>query len=187
MLITGIHHKMRSEADTHRSRVFKRHLIHYLKIFAFVGIIFPVLIVIDYFLEPIAKEDTVTMKYIVPIRTSRIDYYIYTDSHGFRSDRLFFENTYVGNKVTFLRSSIFDVSTNVTNVNKGVVYVCELKNVYVWLLVVGVATFILSTMMLIKLWDKRKHAKNDSLINIGIINALLCIITIVAALFQKLY
>ena len=187
MLITGIRQKINSEKDSRISGEFKRYLLYYLQMFAFLGVIFPILICIDYFVEPLEKEELVINKSIYQLTSDYYTYYVYTDSYRFRSNLIFFENVSKGDIVTFQYSPIFSVLTNVMAYESDLVYICELGNVYGWLLVFAGATFILSAMALIKTNNKRKNDKNDSLINIGIINALLCIIIIVSVLFQKLY
>ena len=187
MLITGVRHRINSELNTRSTWTFRRYLLHYLQMFSILGVIFPVLIAIDYFLEPHAIDEAVTKKYYTPLYDNRIDYYIYTEKYNFRCDNIFFDNIDIGAQVTFKYTPIFNVFTNVSRRNADLIYTCELENVYGWSLIIATATFILSSILIIKLWGKRKHIKYELVINMGLINTLLCIITIVAVLFQNIY
>ena len=156
--------------------------------FAYLGVVFPVLIGIDYFSEPRKNDEIVVNKYFIQTRGDYIEYHVYTVTHSFRSDMVFYENIDIGTQIIFRHTPIFNVATNVTARNSGLVYICSLPNVYSWLpLLIAVSTFILSLILIKKLWNRQKHFIHDSVINLGVVNALLCTIIIVAILFQKLY
>ena len=187
MLITGVRNRILSETNTRSSWNFRRYLIHYIQMFAIMGIIFPIVIASDYFSEPKTINAAVTKKYYTPIYDNTIYYYVNTELYNFRSDKNFFENVEIGEVITFGYTPIFSVFTIVTRRSGNLFYKCELDNVYGWPLVIAGLTFLLSTILIFKLRRKRKNKEYDSLINLGLINAFICIIIIVAVLFQNLY
>jgi hypothetical protein len=76
--------------------------------------------------------------------------------------------------------------TNVSYLHNGIVYNCNISVVYIWLFIISFLTFVISIIVIIKTHgNKKKHAyaKFDAIVNIALINALLCLIVIVA-LFQ---
>ena len=191
MLITGIRHKINSELDSRQSALFMRHLIHYLRMFAYLGVIIPCLIVVDYFCAPQIKDEKVTNKYhMVMDNLNHIEYHFFTDSYRFLSDKSFYENTNIKDNVTFYYTPIFNSVTYVSHVVGQGVYVCKPSNVYGWPLFVAGITFICSIIILVKTigrTKKRESFKGDSMVIMGLINAFLCSITIIATIFQISY
>ena len=187
MLISGIRNKIISEVDARNSGSFKRYLIYYLQMFALLGIIIPALIAVDNLFEPYTNEEVVKNKFYLKSHT-KLDYYIQTENHRFRSDIAFYENSDIGDTIAICNTPIFDVSTNVSKVKDNVVYTCNIDSVYGFLLIIAGIIFFLSIFIFIKIWrNKHNVQKYDQIINIGIVNAILCIIIVVAVLFQKLY
>jgi len=191
MLITGIRHAINSELDVRRSAVFMKYLIHYLEMFAIIGVILPVIIGIDYFYAPQTKEAIITNKYYqVMDNMNQIEYYLYTGSYRFISDIIFYENTNVSDHITFHYTPIFKTVTNVSRKNNQLIYTCKQPSIYSWpILIVGL-TFILSVIVIIKisvLMKKSETIEYDSKINLGIINAILCAFTIIATFFHVLH
>lgn len=191
MLITGIRHKINSELDSRRSALFTRYLIHFFRMFGWLGIIFPVLIVVDYFSGPKTNDEIVTNKYYVVMdHLNHIEYHFLTDSYRFISDVGFFENTNIEDRIILYRTPIFKTVTYVSSKVGQSVYVCKPPSIYGWPLIIAALTFILSILVIIKTWNwqrKRKFTKYDSVINIGVVNLFLCTITIVAILFHIPY
>ncbi|MDR2914122.1 MAG: hypothetical protein LBV74_04725 [Tannerella sp.] len=191
MLINGIRHKLGSEVDARRSASFLRYLIHYLQMFAFLGVIVPILIGVDYFIVPETQDETVTNKfYQVMDNLNQIEYHFFTDSYRFISDIVFYENTDIGDQIILYRTPIFKTITNVSHQAEQGVYICKPTSIYGWPLIVVGLTFICSLIMIIKTWGwirKRNHVKYDSVVNLGVINAFLCVITIIAILFHIPY
>jgi hypothetical protein len=191
MLINGIRHKLGSEADARRSASFLRYLMHYLQMFAFLGTIIPILIGVDYFLVPETNDAIVTSKfYQIMDNLNQIEHHLFTDSYRFISDIVFYENTETGDQVTLYRTPIFKTATNVSHSVAQTVYICRQPSIYGWpLLLVGL-TFIFSLTMMIKTWGwikKRNRVKYDSVVNLGVINAFLCVIIIITILFHIPY
>ncbi|MCL2312162.1 MAG: hypothetical protein FWC41_06715 [Firmicutes bacterium] len=186
MLITGIRHAISTELDTRRSSIFMRYLYQYLEMFAFLGIILPIVIGVDYFCVSKLKDVTVTNKYYqVMDNLNQIEYYFYTDSYRFLSDVIFYENTKISDKITLHRTPIFHTVTCVTSSSDQLVYMCKPTNVYGWPFIIVALTFICSIIFIIKTWGWMRNSefiKYDSMINMGIINAILCIFIIVAVL-----
>ena len=191
MLITGIRQKISSELDSYRSASFMRYLIHYLQMFAFMGVIIPVLIGIDYFSVPKVKNEMVTNKfYQVKNNLNQIEYHFFTDSEHFFSDIAFYENTDIDDQINFYYTPIFKSITKVTNPSVQGDYICEPYSIYGWLLIVVGMTFICSVVVVIKTWGwikKREYVRYDSVVNWGVLNAFLCIFTILASLFHIPY
>ncbi len=191
MLINGIRHKLGSESDARRSASFMRYLIHYLQMFAYMGAIIPIVIGIDYFLTPETKKEVVIERYYqIMNQLNDIEYHFRTDSYHFLSDKIFFENTDENDEVTFYYTPIFKTITDVTHRVNQSVYVCKPNSIYGWPLIVVGLTFICSIIMIIKTWGwikKRNHIKYDSVVNLGVLNAFLCAITIIAILFHIPY
>lgn len=183
MLITGIRHAINSEHDIHRSTVFMRYLVHYLDMFAFIGMILPLVIGVDFFLNAQTKEEIITSRYYEVMDNLHIEYYLHTDSYRFLSDVLFYENTKVADQVTFHRTPIFKAVTSVSHQSNKLVYTCKPTNIYGWPLIIVMVSFVFSVILIIKTWGLiRKHEiiKYNSMVNLGIINAILCIFMILA-------
>ena len=189
MLISGIRQKLSQEFNACRSALVTKYLVHYLQMFAFLGIIFPVLICVDcFFLERNINDEKVKDKYYkLRDNLNHIEYFIVTDSYHFLSDDVFFEQINKEDDVKISRTQIFKTVTNVSFKKNRDVYNCIPSNIYGWPIFFVGLTFICSFITLIKTckwFKKRDHAKNDSVINFGIFNAILCLITIFAAIFQ---
>jgi len=157
--------------------------------FAFLGIIFPVLIVIDgRFLERQTNEDIVRDKYYKMIdNLNHIEYFIFTDSYHFISDYVFFEHINKNDAIKISRTQIFKTVTNVSFVKNREVYMCIPSSIYGWPIFLVGLTFICSFISFIQIYrwfKKRDFIKNDSLINLGIFNAIICLFTIFTAIFQ---
>ena len=187
MLISGIRHRVKLELDAQRTDVFKVYLLHYLRMFSFLGVIFPILIGVDYFSKPTEKEEKIINKLYVPISPNQVHHYIYTETYRFRCDQTLYNKAYIGNNITFQQTPIFKVYTIVSYGSGSDVYSFYVSNVYGWALIIIVATFVLSALLLSQFLSKQQHIKQDLLINIGIINSLLCCIIVITVLFQKLY
>jgi len=159
--------------------------------FAFLGVMIPFLIVVDYFCTPLTKDEMVTNKYhILTNNLNQIEYRFYTDTYHFFSDVGFYENTNIKDQITLYYTPIFKSITYVSHKVGQSVYVCKPSNVYGWPLIVAGVTFICSIIILVKTWGrKRRHEsiKGDLMVILGLINAFLCAITIVATLFNIPY
>ena len=190
MLIAGIRHQISAELDTHRSAAFLRYLIHYLQMFAFLGVIIPIVIGIDYFITPQTKDEIVTNKFSIIINDmNQIEYHLNTGSYHFLSNVIFYENTNIQDHVTLVCTPIFKTVTGVINRTERAVYKCKPHGVYGWPIIIAGLTFICSIIYIVKAWGwirKHKQIKYDSVINLGIINSLLCIFIIIAVFFQIL-
>lgn len=189
MLISGIRQKLSHEFNRRRSASVMQYLFHYLQMFAFLGIIFPVLLIIDCrFLEEQTNDEIVTDKYYkLRDNLNSIEYFIFTDSYRFLCDDVFFEHINKDDNIKIIRTQIFKTVTSVTYRKDFKVYKCNPTNIYKWPIFIVALTFICSIVTLIILckWrKKREYIQSDSAINFGIFNALLCLITIFAAIFQ---
>ena len=191
MLITGIRHQINAEYDLRRSALFMRYLFHFLQMFAWMGIIIPILIGVDYYCDPQSHEEKVTNKFYKSWdNMNHVEYHIFTDFYHFLSDNAFYENTVIGDKVTFYYTPIFKTITDVSRNANSNVYVCKPDNVYGWPIIVAGLTFICSIIVVILNFGwrrKRKYLKFDAVTNLGIVNMFLCAIIIVAILFRILY
>ncbi|MDR1171085.1 MAG: hypothetical protein LBL24_01385 [Bacteroidales bacterium] len=190
MLITGIRHQLGSEVDARRSATLLRYLIHYLQMFAFLGVIIPVLAGVDYFLLPETKDEIVTNKFYQVKDNLNFEYHFFTESYRFISDIVFYENTNIDDRITLYHTPIFKAITNVSHPVEQGVYICNPANIYGWPFIVVGLTFICSLIMIIRTWgwiQKRNHVKYDSVVNLGVINSFLCVITIIAILFHLPY
>ena len=187
MLITGIRHLISAELDSRRSTTFVRYLLHYLQMFAFLGVIIPIVIGVDYFSPPQTKDVIVTNKFSFVIDDlNHLEYHISTESYAFRTNVIFYENTKIQDHITLVCTPIFKTVTNVITHAKQSDYNCKPNGVYGWPLVIVCLTLMCSAIYMIKTWGwirKRKQIKYDSIINLGIINSLLCIFIIIAAFF----
>ena len=188
MLITGIRNAISSELDIRRSAVFMKYLSYYLEMFALLGLLLPPVIVADYFLQPEIDEAVVTNKYYQVLDDiNKVDYFFYTGTYRFVSDIIFYENTNISDNIFFNRTPIFNTVTSVSHQSQRVIYTCKPNNIYGWPMGVVGLTFICSAIYLIKTWigkRKREYLKYDSIVNLGIINAILCVFIIVAALWH---
>ena len=190
MLITGIRHAISSEFDVQRSAIFMKYLMHYLKMFALLGLMLPIVIGVDYFCKTQTKEETVSNKYYqVMDNLNQIEYYFQAGSHRFLSDIIFYENTNVADQITFHQTPIFKTVTSVTYAAERFVYTCKPNNIYGWpILIIGL-TFIGSVFVIFKTIGKTKNNGNieyNAKVNLGILNAILSIFTIVATFFHIL-
>ena len=126
MLITGIRHKINAEFDSRRSALFMRYLFHYLQMFAWLGIIIPILIGVDYFCVPKTKDEIVTNKFYKSWDNMiHAEYHLFTDSYHFLSDNAFYENTNIKGKITFYHTPIFETVTFVSTTAGANVYICK--------------------------------------------------------------
>ena len=191
MLITGIRQKIKSEANTRRSATIARYLIHFFQMFAFLGIIFPVLIGIDYFSETQTTDEIVRDKYYKLMdNLNHIEYCFFTDSYQFLSDKVFYDHTNKDDMVTLTRTRIFQTVTNVSHSTGKNVYNYKPYNLYGWPITFTFLTFILSIALLIMIWfwlNKRNHIKYETILNFGVLNSIICLITIIATLFHLPY
>jgi hypothetical protein len=191
MLITGIRQKMKSESNARRSAVVARYLIHFFQMFAFLGIIFPVLICVDYFSETQSDEEIIKDKYYKLMdNLNHIEYCFFTENYHFLSDKIFYDHTNKDDVVTLSRTPIFRTVTNVAHYANSTV--CNFKpyNLYGWPVVFTFITFFLSIMLIVmtRFWiNKRINIKYDTILNFGILNSIFCTITIVATLFHIPY
>ena len=189
MLITGIRHQLNAELDSSRSALFQRYLLHFMQMFAWLGFIVPISIVADYYATPQTKDVIVTNKYS-QVMNNQVEYHFITDSYQFLANNVFYENTNIKDKIIFYRTPIFKTITSVSHKVGQNVYICKPDNIYGLPLIVAGVTFICSVIIIIKTlgWKRRReHVKYDSVINLGVVNAFLCVITIIAVLFRIPY
>jgi len=190
MLISGIRHKINAETDARRSAILMKYVVHYMQMFAFLGVIIPILVSVDYFLTPQAKGEKVVNKFALAMEHAhKIEYYFLSDSRRFCTDAMFYENANVGDEIIFLCTPVFHIATIVTSRINGVVYECKLPSVYGWAFIFIGVTFLSSAFMIVKTWNwkrQKKYLKYDFMVNFGIINTVLCIVVLVAVLFDIL-
>ena len=191
MLIAGIRRKLEVESDERKSALFTRYLVHFSRMFAFIGLIISILIGVDYFCMPVSHDEIITNRYYqVTDNISRTEYHFFTATHRFLSDAIFYEYTNVGSEVIVYYTPIFNTIIEVSHRVDQSVYICKPNNIYGWLLIVVGLTFFCSLIVIIKTWGwikKRIYVKYDSIVNIGIINSILCIITLVSLLLHISY
>ncbi len=189
MVITGIRHKLKSDVDERRTAKFTKYVMHYLRMFAILGIVFPILIGADYLLDPQTKNETVINKfYMVMNDIDHAEYHIYTNTYNFIANTSFYDHADIGDHVTYYYTPIFKTITDVSHKDGQNIYVCKPISIYGWLLIAVAITLILSTITMIKTRrGRRKFFKYDSLINLGVINAFFCLFTLVAILFHIPY
>ena len=191
MLITGIRHKLNAELDSSRSALFLRYAIHFLQMFAWLGIIVPICIGADYYFTPQTKDEIVTNKYTQVLNDlNQIEYHFITDSYRFLSNSAFYDHTNIKDRITISRTPIFKTVTFVSHMVDQNVYICKPNNIYGWPLIVAGLTFICSIIIIFKTlgWKKkREHVNYDKVVNLGAINVFLCVITIIAILFRVPY
>ena len=190
MLISGIRHAISSELDVRRSAVFMKYLIHYLEMFAIIGVILPIVIVADFFYAPQTKDEIITNKYYqVMDNMNQIEYYLYTGSYRFLSDIIFYENTNISDHITFNYTPIFKTVTSVSRKNNQLVYTCKQQSIYGWPIIIVALTFICSLIVIIKsiLRKKPDDIEYDSKVNLGIINSIMCVFIILATFFHILH
>jgi len=156
--------------------------------FAWLGVIIPVLIGVDYFCTLKTRDEVVINKFYQSWdNMAHVDYHLFTDSYHFLSDNAFYENTNVKDKVTFSYTPIFKTVTSVSHMSGQDVYVCKPPNIYGWPLITAGLTLFCSIIVVVKNWGwrkKRKYYRFDAVANLGVVNIFLCAITIVAILFR---
>ena len=187
MVITGIRHKIRSEADERQSASFTKFLMHYLRMFAILGVMFPCLIGIDYALKQKTMEDTVTNKfYKVTGNINGTEYHIYTGSYHFISNQIFFDQINKGDNLTYFYTPVFRTITDVSYQVGQNVYQCMPAGIYGWPIIVAALTLLCSTILLIKTRTGKSYnvSKFDSMVNLGIVNAFMCVFVLIAVLFH---
>ena len=194
MSINAIRHKKKSEIDAQRSASLSIVLMHFIQAFAILGVIFPILLGVDYFCAPLVKTETVINKYYKVIdNLDNIEYRFFTNTDDFLSDISFYNNTNIGDPVTYYISPIFKTVTLVSHQD----YKCNPKNIYGLLLIIIGISFISSICIVCKTWGwKRKmelpgarnsfNSSNNFIVNWGIINAVLCLISLLIILSSLL-
>ncbi len=184
MVIAGIRHKIKTDIDTRRTVSFTKYLIHYLRTFAILGVIVPILIGTDYLLDSKIKVETVGNKFFQVMNDqNNVEYHIYTDSHHFIANTAFYEHTNIGDQVAYYYTPIFGTLTDISHQEGTVVYICKPFNIYNWPLFIAALTMICSVVLLIKT-RRKKTVKYDAIINLGVVNAFLCLFVLVAVLFH---
>ncbi len=188
MIITGIRHKVGAESDARRTASFTKYLIHYLRMFAIMGIIIPVLIGVDYVLEPQTNYEIVNNKFYEILSNNNIEYLVFTDFRRLNTSSTFYDHVNEGDQLTLYHTPIFHTTTLVTFQSNSNEYKCKLFSIYGWPLLAVVSTFVCSIILMMMTGQKRKknndYVKYDSVINLGVINAFLCIFTLIAILFH---
>jgi len=154
--------------------------------FAYIGIIFPILIGVDYYIDPLKIDEIVINKHHEHVY-GKIVYRVFTDSHHFSSDYYFYKHTEIGDIITFHSTPIFNTITSVTKRTDGAVYNCSIDSIYGMLLILVCLTLVISIIVIIKTWGwikKQKRIIFNLTVNLGLVNAVLCMMTLLAILFH---
>ena len=189
MFIAGIRFRVSSDLDSKRSSIITNYLIHFIQMFAYMGIIIPALVGVDYFINLKTDNEIITNKYIQQVY-DEIEFHIVTEKFHFKSDINFYESIEIGDNICFYLTPIFRNVTNVTFRNGAHLLTYKMFNIYSWFLIIIIVTFVTSIIVVAKIWNwikKREKIKYDSVINIGIINCFLCLITFIGVFFQILF
>jgi hypothetical protein len=121
----------------------------------------------------------------------KTEFHIYTDTHSFVCDYNFYSNTAISDKVTYKVTPIFRLSTNVAGVGGDTaVYKCVVWDIYIVVFIMAFVTFLISIIIISKTWGWERNINNikfDYLVNIALINAFICIITVLIILLRAPY
>ncbi len=187
MVITGIRYKIQSDADALRTASFNGYLLHYLRMFAFLGIIVSVAIGVDYMLKPQIKREILKNKFYQIVEDqNRVKYSFYTDSYHFTGNSGFYDHIEKGDTLTYYHTPILKTLTDVSYQSGENTFVCKPISIYGWLLIMPCLLLVLSVILLVKT-QRKKIVKHDPIINLGIINAFLCIGTLIFTLFHIVF
>lgn len=173
MLISGIRRKIKIEEDQRRSASFTKHVIKFLTTFAYLGTIFSVLIITDFFLRPYIEYDVVTYKnrrqYI-----GTYEYYFKTETKRFEANEEFYIHTDPGDQVAFFYAPIFDTLKKIQHQKDTVIYICKPMSIYGWPIITVVLTLICSLIVL----TNKGWASEDLLVTVGLLNIFFYIFTL---------
>jgi hypothetical protein len=154
--------------------------------FAMLGVMMPVLIGVDYVLTPKTQNEAINNKfYLLQNEQEYTQYHLYTESHHFTANAAFYDNAEIGDTVTYYYTPIFHTLTDVSRRENQNIYICKQFSVYGWPLIVTMLTLICSIVLLIRSRRILTH-QYESVINLGVINAFLCMFTIILVLFHNL-
>ena len=184
MIITGIRHKIQSDIDIRRTTRFNGYLVYYIRVFAILGVITPIAIGADYILKQQTKSEVLNNKFYQMAGGQQIKYNFYSDTHQFSGNVAdFYEHINIGDTLTYYYTPIFNTLTDVTYQSGLSMYVCQPTGIYGTMLIVPVLSLICSTILLLRT-HKKKYVKYEPIINLGVINAFLCILTLAFSLFH---
>jgi hypothetical protein len=184
LFISAVRHKIKSDLDRRRTAIFTRHLLRYLQIFAFLGVIFPVLIGVDYFLTPTIKTEMLTNKKHKIWSNRKIDYFFYFNERYIKVDGDIFEQIRVGSMLDLHHTPIFDTFVVMLCRDGEDVYASKPFNIYGWPRIITALTFFLSIFLLLKNRPESK-TEHDLLITAGVINTFLCVFMLAFLLFPS--
>jgi hypothetical protein len=172
LFIAGIRHKIKSDVDMQRTAIFTEHVLKYLQIAAFLGVIFPVLITVDYFLPVKVKTEIILHK-----RHRAGFYYILMREQSITVNQELFYHIVEGSPIDFCHTVIFKTLVRIIYQDGSDVYISKPLNIYGWPSITAVFTFLFSIFLLLK---NRPNPRidQDVLVTVGVINAFLCIFTI---------
>jgi hypothetical protein len=184
MVITGIRYKVKADRDTRKTASFTRYLIHYIRMFAILGIAVPLTVGVDYVLVPKTTGGVLTNKfYQITNDQDHIKYSLFTDSHQFNAGVNFYEHIQIGDQLTFYNTPILEILTGVSYQSGHSRYVCIPFSIYRWPVFIPFLTLLCSSIIIIKT-QRHKPVRFEPVINLGIINAFLCLFTIAFAFFK---
>ncbi|MDR0714437.1 MAG: hypothetical protein LBF89_09310 [Bacteroidales bacterium] len=174
LLIPGVRRKIKQDTDARHTAVFTCYLLAYLQIFAFLGVICPVLIAVDYFIERNISSETVINKQQKTWYNKATDYYLYLTDKTITVNRLAYEQIRMNDAVNLHHTVIFKTLTDITFRKGAEVYISRPFGIYRWPLCFAVLSFIFSAFLLLKNTPASK-VNRDILISAGLLNFFTCV------------
>ncbi|GHT22037.1 hypothetical protein FACS189430_03210 [Bacteroidia bacterium] len=180
--ISGIRRKVKSDMNVRRTMIFTKHLLQYLQIFAFLGVIFAVLIASDYLVPRKIQTKTITEKKEQRWTNGSSDYYLYTDDCYFTVNQLAYEHLPTGSAIHLNYTAIFHTLTEIEGSDGKATYVSQPFNIYSWTIGFVIVSFLLSVFLLLKNTPST-NTNRDLLVSIGTLNFFTCLFML-AVLFN---
>jgi hypothetical protein len=187
MFIKGLNKTIAAEIDAVQSELVMTYVIYYSRIIAFLGIIIVLLVGIDYFLDRDVQNDTVVLKYREVIN-NEFAYNIVTETYSFKTTQEIYDKTSVTMSIDICKTRLLKSSTFVIiRIDNGAFLSWQVENIYlIPFVMIYILTLVLSVMFILKTRNHRKISYNENVLNLGIINSILCIITLGLILFPKI-
>ncbi|MDR0815563.1 MAG: hypothetical protein LBN37_07430 [Bacteroidales bacterium] len=173
-IILGIRRKIKADMNARRTIIFTKHLLQFLQIFAFLGVIFAMLIAADYFAPRNIQSKTITEKKEQRWTNGQIDYYLYAGDSHFTVNQLAYEHLPKGSAINLNYTLIFNTLTEISGADGVDTYISHPFNIYGWTFGIVIVSFLLSGFLLLKNTPS-SGVNRDLLVSVGTFNLFTCL------------
>ncbi|MDR1666235.1 MAG: hypothetical protein LBS03_00865 [Bacteroidales bacterium] len=174
LMIPGVRRKIKLDADARQTAVFTCYLLPYLQIFAFLGVIFPLLIATDYFLERQIDRETVADKRQQTWPNGETDCYLLSNDRLIAVNPLAYKQLAVGDTFYLHHTVIFHTLAEISYSSGADVYLSRPFGIYRWPICFACLALVFSVFLLLKNTPTSK-VNRDVLISAGLLNFFACV------------